>query len=269
VKNFASLSEMLAGERAVEAVALCAPPLVRAPDARLALNAAKHVLLEKPPAATLSDAKQLLARAQAQNVALFASWHSRHAPAVAQAGEWLQGKTIRAVEIIWKEDVRVWHPGQDWIFAPGGFGVFDPAINALSIATRILPPFALRAARLSFPENRPAPIAAELAFATEDGAPISVSLDFLHTGPQTWDIRVETDAGTLALSQGGSQLHVNGAPVALAQGADVLHGEYASLYAHFAELVAARRCDCDLTPLEHVADAFLLGERTPTPAFHF
>jgi hypothetical protein len=43
------------------------------------------------------------------------------------------------VEIVWHEDVRKWHPGQQWIWEPGGFGVFDPGINALSIATRIFP----------------------------------------------------------------------------------------------------------------------------------
>jgi D-galactose 1-dehydrogenase len=43
------------------------------------------------------------------------------------------------VNVIWREDVRVWHPGQDWIWQPGGLGVFDPGINALSIITHILP----------------------------------------------------------------------------------------------------------------------------------
>ena len=54
-------------------------------------------------------------------------------------GDWLAGRTIRRVECTWKEDVRVWHPGQAWIWEPG-IGVFDPGINALSVLTRILPP---------------------------------------------------------------------------------------------------------------------------------
>ena len=58
--------------------------------------------------------------------------------------------------------MRRWHPGQAWIWEPGGFGVFDPGINALSIATSIFAPFFLTAARLDFPENRDAPIAAAL-----------------------------------------------------------------------------------------------------------
>ena len=51
----------------------------------------------------------------------------------------LAGKRIASMDIRWHEDVRKWHPGQEWIWAPGGFGVFDPGINALSIASRILP----------------------------------------------------------------------------------------------------------------------------------
>ena len=59
------------------------------------------------------------------------------AQAVAPAKAWLAGKTIKQAKIIWREDVRKWHPGQDWIFEAGGMGVFDPGINALSIMTDI------------------------------------------------------------------------------------------------------------------------------------
>ena len=75
---------------------------------------------------------------------LFATWHSRFAPAVEPARQWLASRRIRSVHINWKEDVRVWHPGQGWIWEPGGLGVFDPGINALSILTRILPQPAVR-----------------------------------------------------------------------------------------------------------------------------
>jgi hypothetical protein len=60
------------------------------------------------------------------------------------ASEVSQAVAIYTVRIEWREDVRVWHPGQTWIWEPGGFGVSDPGINALSVATRILPrPFFL------------------------------------------------------------------------------------------------------------------------------
>ncbi|WP_250845344.1 hypothetical protein, partial [Escherichia coli] len=88
--------------------------------------------------------------------------HSRYAPAVEAARAFLMSAKINSAAIIWKEDVRRWHPNQEWIWEPGGFGVFDPGINALSIATYILPPMFITSAVLDFPENRAAPVAAQV-----------------------------------------------------------------------------------------------------------
>ena len=87
-------------------------------------------------------------------------------------------------------------------------------------------------------------------------------LDWDQTGPQTWDIVIETDGGTLKLGHGASLMWVDGTAVDV--GADA---EYATLYKHFAELIAARRSDVDLSPFRLVADAFLLGERKQVAAF--
>src|SRR3546814_766693 len=139
---------------------------------------------------------------------LFATWHSREAAGVTGARDWLSDKRIRAAHIRWKEDIRRWHPGQEWILDAGGFGVFDPGINALSIMTAILPaPPLLDAARIDIPEGRSSPIAATMAMQSGD-AEVTADLDFLQTGPQSWDIEVETDAGTLRLSMGGSVLEL-------------------------------------------------------------
>ncbi len=271
VRNFASLADMLQGAPEIEAIALCTPPAARAADARLALEAGKHVLLEKPPGATQSEVYALAELAAAKGVTLNASWHSRHAPGVAPAKAWLADKRIAAVEIEWREDVRHWHPGQDWIFAPGGLGVFDPGVNALSIVTHILPlPFALQSGKLAFPENRQAPIAADLVFADAAGARIRAAFDFLQTGPQTWDIRIATEDGAeLTLKDGGAALHVDGALIAPPAAPDPLRAEYVGVYSEFRDLIAARACGVDLAPLRHVADAFMLGKRVSAPAFEF
>src|SRR6185503_17593521 len=142
-------------------------------------RAGKHVLLEKPPGATVSEVEPLQALAAASQRTLFATWHSRFAPAVEPARAWLAARRVRRLKIIWKEDVRVWHPGQDWIWQPGGLGVFDPGINALSILTLILPgTLAVEAATLHVPANLQTPIAAELILADGAGAVIEVELDF-------------------------------------------------------------------------------------------
>jgi D-galactose 1-dehydrogenase len=135
--------------------------------------------------------------------------------------------------------------------------VFDPGINALSIATRILPrPFFLQEGVLRFPENRQAPVAADLLYKDAEGAPVEVGLDWLQTGPQVWDIRVETDGGTLLLSQGGGRMEVDGRLIGEAPEA-----EYEGLYARFARLIGEERSDVDVSPLRLVADAFLGSRR--------
>ncbi len=200
--------------------------------------------------------------ARQKSVTLFASWHSRHARAVEPARAWLKERRIRRITVTWKEDVRVWHPGQTWIWKAGGLGVFDPGINALSILTRIVPgAWLLKAADLSFPQNCATPIAANLSLEAGD-IPAQVDLDFLQTGPQTWCINVETDSGRLELSMGGKDLTLDGQVVSTASSS-----EYPALYAHFAELVQTHRSDVDVAPLQLVADAFLCGRRTEVAAF--
>ena len=265
IANFASTGEMLAAMPEIAAVSLCMPPQARHQVAAEALAMGKHVMLEKPPGATLSEVEHLAGLAASNGVSLFATWHSRHAPGVEPARDWLKGKRIRKVTVTWKEDVRHWHPGQDWIFEAGGLGVFDPGINALSIVTRILPfPIWLTGAELTFPDNRQAPIAADLAFAGPHGEAVEAAFDFRQTGLQTWDIVVETDAGTLRLSMGGAKLFVDDEERAMPPEA-----EYDGLYARFAALIAAGQSDVDLSPLRHVADAFLLGRRAVTEPFVF
>jgi len=262
VPHYTTLEEMLANEPGVDAVALCSPPQVRYGLAVAAIAARRHVFLEKPPGATLSEVAVLRDKAAAAGVTLFASWHSRFAAGVEPARAWLADRSVLRAKITWREDVRHWHPGQDWIWQAGGLGVFDPGINALSIATHILPnPILLEHALLSLPANRDAPIAAQLSLRDSAGASVAMDLDWRQTGPQSWDIEVETDAGTLRLSQGGAVLDL---PSGSHRDAD---REYAGLYARFVDLVRAGESDVDVTPLQLVADAFLRGRRTIVEPF--
>lgn len=263
VNNYPDLDAMLAGERDMDAVILCQPPQVRYQAARQALLAGKHVFLEKPPGATVSEVEALTALARAQGVTLYASWHSRYAAAVAQAKAWMASRAIRRIDIQWREDVRHWHPGQPWVWEAGGFGVFDPGINALSILTEIVPePVTMLSASLEVPENKDAPIGAALRMATASGAAVEAVFDWRQTGPQTWDIAVETANGSLLLSEGGNMLRLDGEIQLKAP-----DQEYPAMYRRFVDLVAQRAIDADIAPLRLVADAFLCGRHCPTTAF--
>ena len=266
VEAFTDFQEFLAARADIRIVSLCLPPVPRYEYAEAAIRSGRHVMLEKPPGATLAECKKLAAMAQAQRVSLFATWHSREAAMVAPAKAWLADKELKRLEVVWKEDVQLWHPGQDWIWDAGGLGVFDPGINALSIVTEILPErLHVTGAVLEIPENKQGPIAARLAFRYPGGADVRATFDWRQKGPQLWQITAETDAGTLVLEDGGARMSVNGVPHGPTE--EALSGEYPRLYARMAGLLAAGGSDADFEPLQLVADAFLLGHRKTTAAF--
>ncbi|MEO5612942.1 MAG: gfo/Idh/MocA family oxidoreductase, partial [Sphingomicrobium sp.] len=180
-------------------------------------------------------------------------------PAVTAAAAALAGKRIAAMDIRWHEDVRKWHPGQRWIWEPGGFGVFDPGINAFSIATRIFPgPLIVSKADLFVPEDAQTPIAADIAFASPaaDG-PLTCSLDWRRSEGEEWTIAVRTADGIeLRLEDGGSRLFIDGV-----EQASKGPGEYPDMYREFVELIDQRRSHVDVVPLRLVADCLLAGRR--------
>ena len=141
--------------------------------------------------------------------------------------------------------------------------MFDPGINALSILTRILPrPVFVTAASLDFPDNRDAPIAAELSLSDAHGLPIRAVFDFREAEPQVWDIHVETEQGGVTLSAGGARPKAGDERLV-----DTMKEEYPLLYRHFVELASEERGDVDLAPLQLVADAFMLGRRQEVEVF--
>jgi D-galactose 1-dehydrogenase len=259
---YPDLSTMLTAHPEITAVSLCMPPASRFDAAIEAIAAGRHVLLEKPPCATLAEAERLVGIARRQGVTLYTAWHSQHAAGVDAARDWLSGKTIGSVRVSWKEDARVWHPGQAWIWRQGGFGVFDPGINALSILTRILPgALRLLAAELEVPANCATPIATRLQLAGQD-FPVTAEFDFRQIGPQSWDIEVDTSAGGLVLSQGGNTLVINGERQETGP-----EGEYARLYARFASLIRSSRSEAHLAPLRLVSEALGRGRAVTVATF--
>ncbi len=264
VPAYLSIEEMVAATPELEAVALCMPPQYRYDIAQIALENGLHTLLEKPPGATVSEVEHLKQLADAKNLSLFATWHSRHGAAVQEAKQRLSARHWQSVSVNWKENVRKWHPGQDWIWEAGGLGVFDPGINGLSILTEILQtPAYVRSSKLTFPENKAAPIAANLEFLTAGGVPIKLDLDWRQEGDEQWSIAVKTDEGPALLQNGGADLVLDGEELVIDE-----QNEYESIYDKFVGLMELGKSDVDLTPLKLVADSFMLGDRRIVEAFH-
>ncbi|MFJ5296291.1 Gfo/Idh/MocA family protein [Pseudomonas sp. NPDC088368] len=263
VENFGSLSELLASDVQVDAIAFCTPPQGRFALVDEALNAGKHVLVEKPPCSTLGEAFALIDHVERAGVSGLFAWHSRFAPGVATAKAWLAGTTLNEVRIEWKEQVRKWHPGQTWIWQAGGLGVFDPGINALSIVTDLLPgALFVESAALSVPSNCQSPIAASLNIRNAHVS-VKAAFDFDHSVNELWRIELHSDGGVLRLDSGGAEVSLNGVAQAVSE-----EGEYPAMYRHFAQLIAEGRSDLDLQPLRIVADSFFVGSKETVPAFY-
>jgi len=265
-RTFTDWRELIRNVDGLQAVAITTPPGPRYEIARECILAGLDCLLEKPPAAGLAEINDLACLAEAKQVTLFATWHAQHHSTVDNAAKALAGKRIAKMEIHWHEDVYKWHPGQQWIWEPGGFGVFDPGINAFSIATKIFPGgLFVKSAELEVPSNAQTPIAAEVIFSSPqaDGS-LHASLDWRRSEGEEWTITIETtDGNSVRLEAGGERLILNGE-----RSADSGIGEYPDIYRTFAELIDERRSLVDVAPLRLVADCLLLARTTSVEPVH-
>jgi len=263
---FTDWRELIHGVEGLQAVAITTPPGPRFDIARECLAAGLHCLLEKPPTAGLAEIAALDCLAQDEGLTLFTTWHAQHHSTVDAAARALAGKRISSLEIHWHEDVHKWHPGQQWIWEPGGFGVFDPGINALSIATKIFPgELFVKSAELKVPENAQTPIAADIIFSSpEADGPLHASFDWRRSEGEEWTITCRTSGGsTVRLDDGGSKLIVDGE-----ERRDDGPGEYPDIYRVFADLIEERRSLVDVAPFRLVADCLLVGRRTTVEPVH-
>ena len=85
VEAFTDIADLLAQRPDIDTISLALPPVPRFDVARQVLAAGRNLMLEKPPGATLAEVQILRDMAAAQGVTIFASWHSRYAPAVEAA----------------------------------------------------------------------------------------------------------------------------------------------------------------------------------------
>jgi D-galactose 1-dehydrogenase len=268
VPVFRTAAELYAAMPEVGLVSICTPPGVRHALVREALDAGKDVMMEKPPTTTISELDDIVAHAGRLDRVLFQTWHSQYNAAVDRTRAILLEEGVQSVRIDWRESVRKWHPGQDWVWEPGGFGVCDPGINAFSIFTKIMPfPVFVESARLTFPANRQTPVDVEARF--KSGQPhkpeLSSGFNWLEESGEIWTFSIVTGAGnTLMLERGGRTLKVNGEIV-------LEHGdrEYAGIYERFADLLDVRQSDVDAAPLRLMSDVFFLGARDNGPDFEW
>lgn len=268
VPVFRTPAELYEAMPEVGLVSICTPPNVRHAYVREAIDAGKDVLLEKPPTPTIAEFNDLVAYGARKGCVLFQTWHSRYNAAVAETRKILRKEGVKSVRIDWRESVRKWHPGQDWVWEAGGFGVCDPGINAMSIFTEIMPfPVFVERSTLRFPANRQTPVDVDIYFksAEQHRPSMEAHFNWLEETGEIWTIAIETAAGTkLRLEKGGTVLFVGRRKV-IANPSE----EYEGIYARFARLLKNRRSEMDGSPLLMISDAFLLGARENVAEFNW
>jgi D-galactose 1-dehydrogenase len=268
VPVFRTPAELYKAMPDVKLVSICTPPGVRHGYVRQAIDAGKDVLLEKPPTPTITEFEDLVAYGEKKGRVLYQTWHSRYNAAVDAAKLILKDEGVESLRIDWRESVRKWHPGQDWVWEPGGFGVCDPGINAMSIFTKIMPfPVFVEKAVLKFPANRQTPVDAEITFksAQKHKPKLSAGFNWLEESGEVWTIAIKTRTGTdLRLERGGTVLKVNGVET-VANPSE----EYEAIYERFARLLKKGKSEMDGSPLRLIGDAFLLGARENVEDFHW
>ena len=265
---FRTQAELFAAMPEVGIVSICTPPGVRHTYVREAIDAGKDVLLEKPPTPTVSEFDDLVAYGEKKGRVLFQTWHSQYNDAVDAAKKILKKEGVASVRIDWRESVRKWHPGQDWVWEPGGFGVCDPGINAMSIFTKIMPfPVFVEKATLQFPSNKQTPVDVQAVFKSgEKHRPkMSAGFNWLEETGEIWTIAIETGTGrNLKLERGGTVLKIDG-EITVTEPST----EYEQIYSRFARLLKKQKSEMDGAPLRLIADMFLLGARENVAEFHW
>jgi len=140
VRTAGSLDRVL-DDRAVQAVVVATPAASHLPVAMAAVDAGRHVLVEEPLAANLSDGRELVAAAGRRRVVLMVDHTSCYTPAARHLRELVRGGSIGEPRYL--ESVRIEphldRPDIDVLdeLAPHGLSILDLVLPATSFPVAI------------------------------------------------------------------------------------------------------------------------------------
>jgi UDP-N-acetyl-2-amino-2-deoxyglucuronate dehydrogenase len=115
-KFYQNQEEMLAAHPDVEVVNICTPNGLHAAHALSALNAGKHVVVEKPMALTKSDCEKIIYNALHHHKTVFCVMQNRYSPPSVWLKEIIANKTLGEIYMVqlncyWNRDDRYYKPG--------------------------------------------------------------------------------------------------------------------------------------------------------------
>src|SRR3954452_11334080 len=147
---FASVPELLAAPE-VDVVLNLTTPLAHAETTEAALDAGKHVYVEKPITTELSEAQRLAAKADSAGL-LLGSAPDTFLGSAAQTArravdDGLIGEPVGVAGFITSGRVETWHPDPTFFFQPGGGPVADMGPYYLTAMVNLLGPLTSVSAR--------------------------------------------------------------------------------------------------------------------------
>ena len=217
IPNVLSVDELMAHPD-IDCVVNLTTPQAHAAVAKQALQAGKHVYNEKPLAAELKDAKEIVALAKQKNLRLACAPSTFLGATVQTAKKAIEngliGQPIAANAFFMNHGMEHWHPNPEPFYQPGAGPMFDIGPYYLTALVHLLGPvasviaaaqtsFATRTmstkarAGKSFSVTTPTHISGVLEFEAMVIATVITSFDVWHT--QMPKFEIYGSEGTLAL----------------------------------------------------------------------
>ena len=134
--------EHLFSDRELDALYIATPVCHHAPQALAALEAGKHVLVEKPMALTVADGEALVATARRRGLTLSVAYYRRFFPSIQRAAQLIADGVLGRIVMV----VSVYHtwyapPPQSWRVNPqeaGGGVLWDMGSHRFDLLTALL-----------------------------------------------------------------------------------------------------------------------------------
>lgn len=273
---YKTLARAVRNHPEINVASICTPPLATMDLAYEAVETfGLHVLLEKPPGDyTRLPKLQELATHRDNPLTVFTANHSTAPPGLPHILEWIQtmhannnseDSGIAHIYVEWKEDVRKWHPNQEWVTTRQGMGVLDMAFNPISLLVKVLPsavPLVLEEAALVRPSNWESPIAGTIKMRSGNIL-IHAAFDWRYQAnydepEEVWTMTFTAHSNkweddnapvrVMRIQDGGAQVYINDKRVTTEPTAEYSIGpEYVNLYETFVQLMNIKACYVDTT----------------------
>lgn len=182
----------------IDLVYIATPPANHAELAMLALEAGKHVLVEKPFSLTSAEARAVLAVARCNDRRVVEAMHAIHHPLFHRVAGLVSAGTIGPVrEMASRFDVTLDNPDDfRWHARLGGGALMDLGVYPLALVRRLLgEEFTVDQAKAVLRGDTDEAFDARLLYA--NGVVARVSASFV--APFAADLRIEGERGTIAV----------------------------------------------------------------------